>query len=85
MTTIKTAVSIEETLFRRVEATASEMQVSRSRLISMALEVFFAECRKREIGAILEEEYADGPTEEEQDTLNAMRRYQVKLWQGEPW
>lgn len=85
MTTIKTAVSIEESLFNQADELAREMQVSRSRLIALALENYIAQYRRRKITEILNEEYADGPTAEEVETLEAMRRYQAKLWKEEPW
>jgi metal-responsive CopG/Arc/MetJ family transcriptional regulator len=85
MTTIKTAVSIEETLFRRAEALAEELQVSRSRLISLALEAYIAQMRRNWITERLNEVYGDGPTTEEEEELEAMRQYQVKLWKDEPW
>jgi metal-responsive CopG/Arc/MetJ family transcriptional regulator len=85
MTTIKTAVSIEESLFHRAEEMAREMQVSRSRLFALALENYVAQYHSRKITEILNEVYADGPTAEEEETLEAMRRYQAKLWKDEPW
>lgn len=85
MTTIKTAVSIEKSLFNQADELAKEMQVSRSRLFALALENYVAQYRSRKITDILNEEYADGPTAEEMETLEAMRRYQAKLWKDEPW
>ena len=43
MSTVKTALSIEESLFERAEALAEELNVSRSRLFAMALEQFLHE------------------------------------------
>ena len=85
MTTIKTAVSIEEGLFNQADELAKEMQVSRSRLFALALENYVSQHRSRKITEILNEEYADGPTAEELETLEAMRRYQAILWKDEPW
>jgi len=85
MTTIKTAVSIEEGLFYQADELAREMQVSRSRLFALALENYVAQYNSRKITEILNEVYADGLTAEEVETLEAMRRYQAKLWKDEPW
>lgn len=85
MTTIKTAVSIEEGLFYQADELAREMQVSRSRLFALALENYVAQYNNRKITEILNEVYADGLTAEEVETLEAMRRYQAKLWKDEPW
>ena len=85
MTTIKTAVSIEEGLFYQADELAREMQVSRSRLFALALENYVAQYNSRKITEILSEVYAEGLTAEEEENLVAMRRYQTKLWKDEPW
>jgi predicted transcriptional regulator len=85
MTTIKTAVSIEESLFRKAEELAAEMRVSRSRLFALALEDYVDQYRNQKITDILNEVYAGGPSEEEEMQLEAMRRYQAKLLEDEPW
>ena len=43
MATLKTALSISDSLFERAEALAEELDVSRSRLFAMALEQFLHE------------------------------------------
>jgi len=40
MATVKTALSIDESLFARAEALAEELDVSRSKVFAMALEQF---------------------------------------------
>jgi antitoxin MazE6 len=40
MPNIKTAVSLEESLFKRVDSLSRELRISRSRLFSLALEEF---------------------------------------------
>ena len=40
MTTIKTAISIDDLLFQRAEALAAELHVSRSRLFVLAMEEY---------------------------------------------
>jgi metal-responsive CopG/Arc/MetJ family transcriptional regulator len=40
MATVKTAISLEDSLFKEVEALAKKMKVSRSRLFALALEEF---------------------------------------------
>lgn len=46
MATIRTTVYIEEVLFKRAEELAQELQISRSRLYTLALESFFEEYEK---------------------------------------
>ena len=85
MTTIKTAVSIEESLFRRVEELAGELQVPRSRIFSMALESYIERYDTQKLIDILNVVYADGLTAEEKEDMEAMRHLQAKLLEDEQW
>lgn len=85
MTTIKTAVSIEESLFQRVEELAGELQVPRSRIFSMALESYIERYDTQKLIEILNEVYADGLTEEEKGDMEAMRHLQAELLEDEQW
>lgn len=85
MTTIKTAVSIEESLFQRVEALAGELQVPRSRIFSMALESYIERYDTQKLIDILNVVYADGLTEEEKEDMEAMRYLQAELLEDEQW
>lgn len=85
MTTIKTAISIEESLFHKAEELAAEMQVSRSRLFALALEDYVRQYHSQKITGILNEVYAGDPSEEEARQLEAMRRYQATLLKDDPW
>lgn len=85
MTTIKTAVSIEDSVFERAEQVAEELEVSRSFLYTLALQNFIAQYDSRRITEILNEVYADGPTVEETQYLEAMWHYHVQLIKDDPW
>lgn len=47
MHTMKTAISVEDELFQEADRAAQEMGLSRSRLISLALEGFLKERRRQ--------------------------------------
>ncbi len=47
MATVKTAISLQESLFEQAEALAAKMKISRSRLIAMALEEFISRHQNR--------------------------------------
>jgi len=49
MATIKTAISLEDALFRQAEGLARRMKVSRSRLFATALEEFIERRRNQEL------------------------------------
>ena len=83
MDTIKTAVSVNKSLFERAEGLARKMNVSRSRLYSLALEEYI---RRRENQALLERinaAYADELDAEEQATLAQMRELHRRVVDGE--
>lgn len=69
MSRTKTAVSIDEGLFREAEALAGKMGISRSELFSRAVEEFVRERENREILERLNEAHAGGLDEEEQKHL----------------
>jgi metal-responsive CopG/Arc/MetJ family transcriptional regulator len=85
MTTVKTAVSIEEKLFRRAEKAAEALAVSRSGLISLALESYLSRYEADQITAKLNEVYAEGLTGEEEDQLEAMWNYHARLTKDDRW
>ena len=85
MTTIKTAVSIEKELFNQAEDLAEELQVSRSGLVTMALERLIRDYQTKKLVEKLNEVYADGLDEEEQLAMEGRRRLQAGLLVDEEW
>lgn len=69
MTNVKTAVSLDAALFERVETVAQQMQVSRSRLVALALQEFLRKRENERLLAELNAVYADDLDEEEQAFL----------------
>ena len=61
MATVKTALSIDESLFEQAEALAKDLDVSRSRVFAMALEEFLARHEAGKILAQINLVYVDGP------------------------
>ncbi len=74
---VKTAISIDENLFKAAEERAGKMGVSRSELFSRAVEKLVRDEESREIIERLNESYADGPDEEEREYMERMREYQA--------
>ena len=60
---MKVAVSIPNTLFKKVEAAAKDLGVSRNKLIRTALEEFLQRRRGEEITAALNRSFAKHPSE----------------------
>ena len=85
MTFVKTAISIQKSLFQRAEEIAKEMKISRSRLFVLAVEDFI---RRHQNKLLLEEinlAYADDPDENEQDELRRIQRKSIKSMAGNEW
>jgi predicted transcriptional regulator len=83
MSTVKTAISINEALFQRAEQLAQELQVSRSRLFAQAMEEFLSRRENKALLAAINEAHENGLDEEEQAWLAAVRRNQRRLSDGE--
>ncbi len=69
MAHVKTAVSIDEGLFREAEEWAGKLGVSRSRLFANAIEEYVRRRENEELLARLNEAHADGPNEEDKEAL----------------
>jgi metal-responsive CopG/Arc/MetJ family transcriptional regulator len=66
MDTIKTAISINKSLFEQAEKLAGEMNVSRSRLYALALEEYIRRQENRAMLAQINAVYADEVDAEEE-------------------
>lgn len=83
MTNVKTAISLQETLFEQVETLAHEMNISRSRLFALALEDYIRRHYNRQLLARINQAYQDAPDAAEQQRLQRMRRQHRKNVEGE--
>lgn len=83
MANIKTAISIEKTLFEQAERVAREMKVSRSSLFALALQDFIRHHQNKELLRCINEAYQDMPDADEQERLRKMLHKQRKVVKGE--
>jgi predicted transcriptional regulator len=83
MTTIKTAISIQESLFEQVSDLAEELQIPRSRVFALAVEEFIKRYENRRIFESLNEVYEEAPDPGEDALQEGMRRQQRKLVKGQ--
>jgi len=81
--TIKTAISLNETLFEKVEALAKELAISRSRLFSLAVEEYIKKHENQHLLRELNAAYADQPDLEEQTWHTHRQRLHRDLVEGE--
>ena len=68
MATIKTALSIDESLFEQAEALAEELDVPRSRVFAMALEQFLRKHEGKKLLERIDAVYADAAMTDEKET-----------------
>jgi metal-responsive CopG/Arc/MetJ family transcriptional regulator len=83
MATIKTAISIQESLFDQVNDLAEELQMPRSQLFALAIEEFIKRYENRSIFETLNEVYGEAPDSDEEALQQGMRRQQRQLVEGQ--
>jgi len=83
MDTIKTAISIRESLFEQAENLARKLKLSRSRLFCLALEEFIRRQENRQLLEQINEAYGDEPDTSEQTVRRKSRRSHRRLVEGE--
>ena len=84
MSTVKTAISIDSSLFDQAEKLSQQLSLSRSQLFSIAVQEFIQRNRSRRMFDALNKAYADDATVEEKKLLQAIKRKQGKL-SGNKW
>jgi metal-responsive CopG/Arc/MetJ family transcriptional regulator len=84
MTNVKTAISLDKSIFEEVDALAREMKVSRSRVFVMALENFIRDHQDRQLFDKINQAVADAPPDKtEQKQLQQIRHQQKRMAEGE--
>ena len=83
MANVKTAISLRESLFERVDKLARELQISRSRLFVLAVEDFIRSHENRQLLEAINAAYDDLPDAEERALHRKMRRQHRQLVEGE--
>ena len=79
MASIKTAISIQKSLFEQVEKLAQEMNVPRSRVFVMAVEEFLQRHQNLRLLEEINRAYKDEPTQDESEYLEQMRQQQRRM------
>ena len=83
MAQIKTAISLDKSLFEQVDTLAHTMKVSRSRLFAMALEDFLRRHENEQLLAEINRAYNGEPDPAQQRLRKGMRRLHRKIVEGE--
>ena len=83
MANVKTAISLQQSLFEQVDALAQELEISRSRLFVLAVEIFIQRYQNRQLLEAINEAYADLPDPDEQARRRQMRKQHRQMVEGQ--
>ncbi len=84
MANVKTAISLQKSLFEQVEILAREMKVSRSRVFVLALEYFIRDYQDRQLFDKINQACQDAPPDKaERSRLRQIRRQHRRIVEGE--
>ena len=84
-TSIKTAISMQEELFKEVNNLAEELHVSRSKLFVMAVQDFIKKKENQNLLSQINNAFSDHPDSEEAEIQSKMRQKQAKKIEEESW
>jgi metal-responsive CopG/Arc/MetJ family transcriptional regulator len=82
---VKTAISLDENLFNAVKKMACDLNISRSRVFTLALVEFMEKRENEKLLAQLNKAYEEQPTDEENKIVQSMRTSHRKISEQEPW
>jgi metal-responsive CopG/Arc/MetJ family transcriptional regulator len=82
-TTIKTAISIQKSLFEQAENLAKQLNMSRSHLFGVAIETFVKNHQNQILLDEINQAYSDQPDPNEIVRLSKMRNQHRKLVENE--
>ena len=83
MGNVKTAISINKSLFEQVNKLADELEVSRSHLFVLAVEEFIQRYENEQLLQQINQAYDDLPLADEEQILQKRRSPHRKLVEGE--
>ena len=83
MATIKTAISIQESLFNEIDILAHKMNISRSQLFAKAAKEFLQKQQNRQIFEQINAAYGDLPDSQEKKWQERSRDRYQKLVEGQ--
>ena len=79
MSLVKTAISLNEDLFKKANKLSAEMEISRSRLFQFAIESYIRQYENKQILTNLNKIYSDKPTAEEEKLQKSMKDYHKRM------
>lgn len=83
MSTVKTAISLQESLFERVDALAQELDIPRSHIFVLAVEEFLQRYENRKLLEGINAVYGEIREREEEIYRDRMRQRHREMVEGE--
>jgi metal-responsive CopG/Arc/MetJ family transcriptional regulator len=83
MATIKTAISLQDSLFEQVEDLARDLNVSRSQLVALALEEFVHRHQNQQLLEAINRAYESDPSPDDLASTSARRQHHRRMVEGE--
>jgi metal-responsive CopG/Arc/MetJ family transcriptional regulator len=83
MTYVKTAISLQEALLKKMDDMAQQLDISRSRLFALAAEDFLQRHQNEELLQALNAAYDDLPDPAEETHRQSMRRQHRQMVTGQ--
>ena len=82
---MKTAVSLPDDLFEKVDQLAEELHLSRSRIFAEAVRDYIAKQKNEEILRTLNQVYSEAETEEEKTVRKKNKKRYARTLKAEKW
>ena len=83
MTTIKTAISIQKSIYEQAIILANKLNISRSRLFVIAVEDYIERYQNQALLEEINQAYADEPDQAETSRIAKMRKEHRNIVKGE--
>ena len=83
MSTVKTAISLQESLFKRVDQLAQELGIPRSHIFVLAVEEFIQRYENRKLLKTINEAYEEILDREEEQLRDRMRQVHRDMVEGQ--
>lgn len=80
---VKTAISIESSLFEEIKRLTQEMHLSRSQLVARAVRDFVQRVRNHQLLEQINKAYSKDPNREDEKQQRQMKRRHRRLVEGE--
>ena len=82
---VKTAISLDEELFNKVNKLAHKLHLSRSRVFTIAVQDYLQKQENKALLAQLNNAYSDQQSDEEKKVSKSLKAKHRKIVEQEPW